>query len=252
MTLPEILPEYDDIIDDVMTLSPDGYYKFVFCHPLDFYRRRTRMIGAEGYDRVLDAGHGFGQWSVVLNDLNNEVIGVDRNEPRFRVSQILKSHYGHQTLDFRRLDIADIANEFHHASFDLVWAWSTIQFVDRELAMTAFNQVLRPNGTLILGGVNTSKKWLYKLLLGLRRGIRDKSYYRTCYKGFRGTEDERGANAIDFGTAARTAAKYGFELDAIAYDGEMRPTGTPPLYFEQTPLKIFQNIEMRLVKVRDV
>ena len=244
--------DYSDIIEVIADLSPDKYYKFVFQHPFDFYQRRVRMIGAEGFNNVLDAGHGFGQWSIALAQVNKFVTGVDRNEPRLKISQVVKDHYAQDNVDFRLLDVVDISDRFPAKDFDLVWTWNTIQFMDRGSSMTSFNKVLKKAGVLIIGGTNTSMRWLYKIFVGLRMGIKNKGYYKACYKGFRGAEDETGANAINFSTASKTAEKYGFELEEIGYDGEICLDQEAPLHFESTPLKLFQNIEMRLVKVRDI
>ena len=44
---------------------------------LEKYKHRLKAIGFESINGpVLDAGCGFGQWSIVLRDLNSKVIGT--------------------------------------------------------------------------------------------------------------------------------------------------------------------------------
>lgn len=53
------------------------------------YVRRLRRLGFEGRSSVLDAGSGFGQWSIILAQLNHQVFAFDTDPQRVAVLDFL-------------------------------------------------------------------------------------------------------------------------------------------------------------------
>ena len=75
----QIHPSYDDLRPLLIEHSPDEYYKYILQFTGDQFRQRVDMVGFKDADHVLDAGCGYGQWSVALAEANRRVSACDRD-----------------------------------------------------------------------------------------------------------------------------------------------------------------------------
>jgi len=137
----------------------------------DYYAQRLRMLGFEGGRCVLDAACGVGQWSVVLADSFECVVGVDMNSGRLALARELaaaqrpvRCEFLHGTLE--ELPVAD-------GSCDAVFCYGAFMFTDMPRTLREFRRVLRPGGRLYLNA--NSFGWCAHLLFdrGLRAGRGD-------------------------------------------------------------------------------
>lgn len=244
--------DYDAIAETIRKLSPDNYHEFVFCHPWSFYRQRLEMVGANKYSRILDAGHGYGQWSVIMAETADEVVGVDWNESRCAISQALKDHLNADNFHILRAPLGDLEAHFPRGRFDMIFCWSVIMFASRRDVMTAFNRCLEPGGTLILGAVNTPERWAYKAEKGRRDGLDNPNFYKFCEMGVDGLNNEDGTNAFSLEESGPIAERYGFEIEHVDHDGCIDIGSDRQLLFEPDLEQTHQNIELIMRKVRDI
>lgn len=245
-------PEYDEIMPEIDQLSLDAYHHVVFRHPMNFYRERAKMIGASNFDRVLDAGHGFGQWSVAMAETCGSVVGVDHSQNQCDISNVLKRHYKVSNFSAHCKSVLELDEMFEPASFDLIFCWGVIMFVSREQAMTSFNRLLSDSGTLILGAVNTPERWKYKHEKGKRDGITDENFYNFCKEGMNGLHKENGVNAFSLEAADEIAGRYGFSVERADFDGCIDFTGDQKLAFEPEVETQDQNIEIVMKKSKEL
>ena len=237
--------EFEPIRDKIKTITPDGYDEFVFRHPMSFYRQRVEMMGATGFDRVLDAGQGFGQWAVALAEKNGTVTGVDHGAAMCGVANILIDHYKVKNFTVVQDSLNNAEKLFKPQSFDMIWCWGVIMFTQRSVVMAAFNRLLAPGGKLFLGSVNTPSRWAYKYAKGRWERMNNPHFFEACRNGMRGRDTENGVNAFDFGSAERIGKRYGFDLERIGYDGTIDVSGQKRrLTFESLPFKACENIEI--------
>lgn len=113
---------------------------------LDKYRQRLAAIGFVGLDRVLDAGCGFGQWSLTLAETCGEVEAFDICPQRIRAATLVgrdMPHVRFQTASLEQLPYDD-------ASFDGVFCYSTIYYTDVRRSLDEICRVLRPGGAVYL------------------------------------------------------------------------------------------------------
>ena len=113
---------------------------------LDKYRRRLAAIGFTGLDCVLDAGCGFGQWSMVMAENCGKVEAFDVCEKRVRAAQIVAKNA--INLRFRTASLEELP--FANESFDGVFCYSTIYYTDVRRSVAELCRVLRPGGRIYL------------------------------------------------------------------------------------------------------
>ncbi len=110
------------------------------------YQKRVHQLGYRGLNSVLDAGSGFGQWSLALAKANDSVIAFDADPVRVDFLRLV----------CRELEIENI--EVHHdtlgsfivpdSSVDGVFCYGTIFLGDWLGALSRFHDALRPGGLL--------------------------------------------------------------------------------------------------------
>ena len=251
MATVKIDPEYFSIIDKIKELSQDNYYEFVFRHSMDFYRQRIRMVGATGFRKVLDLGQGYGQWSVALSEMNDEVVAIDHSEYMCDTAEFLAEHYDCSNISVKKASIYDLDDIFAEGEFDFIWCWGVIMFVDRDKALPSINRILSSDGRLLLGAVNTPKRWAYKAEKGRRDNLENPAFYDYCDAGEKGLFSDKGMNAYStsFAINQKILAPYNFELIDVKYDGCIDLEGNSlELKFEDLPKLEDENVELLIKK----
>jgi len=119
-------------------------------------------LGFAGLGNVLDAGCGFGQWTIALAALNESAVGMD----------ILRSRvaHGHFQCEEGTFLVGSIENiPFADGFFDAVFCFSAILFTDISKTLKEFWRVLRPGGKLYFND-NGVGYYIYELLIKRRLG----------------------------------------------------------------------------------
>jgi len=112
--------------------------------------------GLAGDPRVLDAGCGFGTFSMLFAALGSEVTGIDLREDRLRVAEArLVAHRLHAArrlaIDYRCENVLDGAS----GPFDLIWLYNAISHIDPpERFLESARHRLAPGGVLVIGDIN--------------------------------------------------------------------------------------------------
>lgn len=220
-----LLSEYDALAPLLEQLSPDRYYEHILQYGMDTFRTRIEMAGFHNLGRVLDAGCGYGQWSVALAERNSDVVAFDRDSGMVEISRAFANHFGRTNLDVSQHDL-NVPLPYSDASFDAVWCWGVIMFVNRDLALREFHRVLKPGGRLMLGAVNSYGRWLLKLLQALKPSRPDKAVAQMAIKALlHGKSPDAFPSLISTGYASRLLAQYGFDVDIAAIDGHIDISG---------------------------
>lgn len=113
---------------------------------LDKYAQRLGAIGFAGYQHVLDAGCGFGQWSLALAGMNQKVSACDISPLRVDFLGKLTRELAVPNLDFRVSGIDDLP--YADASFDAVFCYGVIFLTPWRKSLMELTRVLKPGGTL--------------------------------------------------------------------------------------------------------
>lgn len=129
---------------------------------IPFYQDHLCNLGFAGHRNVLDAGCGFGQWTMALAALNESVVGMDILRSRVAHGH---SQCGGKTFLIGSIEDIPFAGEF----FDAVFCFSVILFTDVSKTLKEFWRVLRPGGKLYLND-NGVGYYIYELLIKRRLG----------------------------------------------------------------------------------
>lgn len=132
----------------------------VYSTPLNIYLDRLRRLGFVGGKNVLDAGAGFGQWSIALAILNNQVTSIEYDQSRVSTASAIADFLQVDNLTLERGSIEELpyANE----SFDCVYCYGVVFLTDWKKSLAQLARVLKPGGSIY---INFNGPGWYQFLL---------------------------------------------------------------------------------------
>ena len=181
------------------------------------YVDRLRAIGFEGMDRVLDAGCGFGQWSMALAELNRQVVGSDICEQRVEWATRIAEVLDKKNVEFLPSTLTELS--FDDASFDAVFCYGVLFLSDVRRALTEFRRVLRPGGRLYVNANGIG--WYVHLWMNAPNQAADHDPRDTVVRAFTHTLEVRRGNASGTGHTILTPDELRDLLSEIGF-GEIR------------------------------
>jgi ubiquinone/menaquinone biosynthesis C-methylase UbiE len=129
-------------------LTPDDrdFMLRVYGSSIEVYRSRLRAVGMLDQGRVLDAGCGFGQWTLALGNGSNTVHGVDISPVRVKTANLAFRLAGLPGVSARRASLTRIPARDN--SYDAVFAYSSVCFAPWKQSLKEMARVLRPGGRM--------------------------------------------------------------------------------------------------------
>lgn len=134
------------LLSEIETDRDKEFFKRVWSIEPEIYKNRLRAIGFEKLNSILDAGCGFGQWSVRLAELNELVEGIELDETRVRLTKIISDYLKKKNLNVHTGSITNLP--FKTNTFDGIFSYSVIYYTDFRLSLNEFFRVLKPGGKL--------------------------------------------------------------------------------------------------------
>lgn len=131
-----------------LTENDKSFLGRVFSTDLEAYAEQLVRLGFAGNTRVLDAGCGFGQWSLVLANLNEKVVGLDSSSTRTEFLSQLAAAIGQRNIKTAVGALESLP--FRNRSFDAIFCFGTVFLTDWTKALDEFARVLAPGGKLFL------------------------------------------------------------------------------------------------------
>lgn len=187
-------------------------------------------IGFTG-GRVLDLLSGFGRWIPFLAQFNREVVALERVADAATLAQNMCAHFGIRNVTCRTGDISRI-REFDNGSFDFVWMWSGLQYVERAFALRQARRVLRPGGRLFVGNYNSTGLMGEHVWRGVEQGnVFSGPAWWAIPALARGIQGDGNPSFMDLDGSAEMCERFGFRLVAVApedYLDVRRPDGRLP------------------------
>lgn len=118
----------------------------IFGEGLMKYQDRLNAIGFSDYDHVLDAGCGYGQWSLALAEMNRNISSCDISSLRIDLLSDLTKNLGATNLDLKVSGID--AMPYPDAYFDAVFCYGVIFLTPWRQSLAELTRVLKPGGKL--------------------------------------------------------------------------------------------------------
>ncbi|HTK30334.1 MAG TPA: class I SAM-dependent methyltransferase [Candidatus Saccharimonadaceae bacterium] len=116
----------------------------------------ARWLAARSRPRVMDAGSGFGTYSMLYAAMGADVVGADLRPDRLAAAERRAAFYRARTglaLDVRYAR-ADLTRDWER-DVDLVWVYNALSHIDPlDAFLGAVRDHLRPGGVLVVGDIN--------------------------------------------------------------------------------------------------
>ena len=159
--------------------------------------------------RVLDAGCGYGTFSLLFAAVGGDVTGADLRPDRLAVAERRRARYHAATgaAPSARFERRDLAHDWRE-SFDLVWVYNALSHIDPlEPFLERVAQHLTPGGVLVVGDINGDNPAHRRRLRGLRTEV---------HQEYVAPDGRRHAYAIERllspGALRATARAHGLEI----------------------------------------
>jgi SAM-dependent methyltransferase len=132
-------------------LLPGRAWEFlnrVYGKSLDIYYQRLLQYKIYDFGRVLDAGCGFGQWTLALAKLNGTIEACDLSPERIAFLRDLISELKINNVNVSCQNLAKLTYESE--SFEAVFCYSCIFLTSWRKTLGELARVLRPGGKIYL------------------------------------------------------------------------------------------------------
>lgn len=119
------------------------FFNRIYATPREVYDSRIKQINFIDKNNVLDAGCGYGQWTVSLSNFNTNVCALDLDLNKIKIAKKIINPQQNQPL----FQVGSIENlPFNDNQFDAVFSYSVIYWTDYKKTLKEFFRVLKPAG----------------------------------------------------------------------------------------------------------
>ncbi len=134
----------------------------------DHLRKSIAHWGFENLGAVADIGCGFGRWSMFLAEVNDRVVGYDRNKGCTELATRLAAHLALDNASFEAADVGALPAP--DASFDGAWCFCALPWMDSGKVLAEVGRVVKPGGLLYIGDHYGAASYLETFLRGYSLG----------------------------------------------------------------------------------
>lgn len=137
------------------------FFKRIYTTPLDVYKERLLLLNFEKYKTVLDAGCGFGQWTMALSELNDNVCAIDADFSRMMITKKVSEERKRKNIIFNLGSSEKLP--FIDNSFDAIFSYSVLYSTDFKKTIKEFYRILKPKGIIYI--VTNEFGWYLKRII---------------------------------------------------------------------------------------
>lgn len=140
--LKELAEKYGELLGE----NDRKFFERVFLRDLEIYRKRVEAISFCGGNRVLDAGCGFGQWTISLAEFFTEVIAIDIAPHRLILLEKILEHYSIENVNLKCAPLDKLT--YADGYFSHIFCYGTLFLTDWKRVLKDFYRLLQPGGAL--------------------------------------------------------------------------------------------------------
>jgi len=137
------------------------FFKRIYTTPLDVYKERLHLLNFEKHKTVLDAGCGFGQWTMALSELNANVYAIEADFSRMMITKTVSEVRKRKNIIFNLASTEKLP--FLDDSFDAIFSYSVLYSTDFKKTIKEFYRVLKPKGSVYI--VTNEFGWYLKRII---------------------------------------------------------------------------------------
>jgi len=130
--------------------SDKAFFKRVYATPLNIYKNRLQLLKLENKKVVLDAGCGFGQWSISSSFINDEIHALDYDFNRVRITKEISNSLNQNNMFLSNSVLEKLP--FKNNTFDAITCYSVIFITDYKKSIKEFFRILKPGGIVYVVG----------------------------------------------------------------------------------------------------
>lgn len=149
------------IAEKITQIKDKGFFERCWKTDNHVYQDRLEALGFKGFSNVLDAGCGYGQWSMGLSQLNDNVTFMDFDLERVETCQRIFETLG--VNNYHACTGSIEALPFDDATFDAVYSYGVVCLTDYKKSLREFFRVLKPGG-LCFFNTNDLGWYIYNML----------------------------------------------------------------------------------------
>lgn len=124
------------------------FLRRVYKNGINKYLNRINEIGISDNNTVLDAGCGYGQWSLALSACNDQIYSCDYSVTRINFLKKICKELKIKNITCSKQCIEKLSYE--NNKFDYIFAYSVILYTDYKKTLIEFKRTLRPGGYLYI------------------------------------------------------------------------------------------------------
>lgn len=212
------------------------FFERVYSKSLTIYEKRLSQISMNAKNLVLDAGCGFGQWTIALSHLNEFVVGIDADIKKVKIAKLKAQMENAKNISFEIGSIEHLP--FNDESFDAIICYSVIYRTNFKKSLKEFYRILKPNGVVYI--VTNSLGWyLFNLITGhssasdfnARIHSIQSIYHSMKYKFRKKIDKSKGDLFLSPALFSREMTSIGFKKILIQPEGHISLKGKQKLAF---------------------
>jgi len=202
-----------------LSSNQKAFLQRVYSTDLNGYINRLKAIGFVNKSRVLDAGCGFGQWSIAMAQINKNIVAFDADEQRIKTAKMISNENGIENIDFQQGFLEDFSAK--EESFDAIFSYSVLYLSNHEKSIENLSRLLKKGGQIYL---NFNSYGIIPFIL-FERAIKRKEkesfnhFSQYFFNLFR--KNKRPLHAISIKELKRILEQNKLEIVKIAGDGEI-------------------------------
>lgn len=146
---------------ETLQIKDREFVKRIYSDNLRKYEDRILALDFINADCVLDAGCGFGQWSMALAKYNKQVVAIELMPERIAFCKNFFAKNFLKNIDVQQGSIEKLPYE--DSIFDIVWCYSVLYMTNWKTSLKELLRVLKVGGSLYV--CTNDVGWYYNMII---------------------------------------------------------------------------------------